>query len=574
MAKSAPTNNSYPALTSVVCKKHVHNIVVIQGKSVWNKEKKRADRINCVQIGSIEFNDPNQEINFNLKFLAQNPDFINYHVFRVGKGTYEYKKRSIENIKVLIALVAEYKNKEASGEISADAYRPKTHIKKADKKALNAHNEPGSEIKAKDVTTFKSLVASSTRDVKFADNFVLDYIINNQANFKALRKLLPYDKYLLLVMIVKTILSHGYGSLAYDTESFIYEHSYYEPSFPCDRNAIYRLYTYLFENNIPLALAEQRQKEIFNKRYSFAKDEVMFLALDSTNVDIAGKGMSIDEYGNSKSGNNSFDSTKTIMDSKGLYVHIIVSLNIFHEQLKKYHNLLTDLNQAFEEVKDFERKIIKEGDVHCLINAEHREALKKNIIVRNTNDDKEEQDVDYVKTHLYSAYRINYSVLIKEAKITAARVLVSDYIDDIKDADSTYRERNNIEVSYKVQKDFFGANVLNVSTEKSASSISLALGLATEVHNVIMLNYKIFDQKRKLNDESIVRLPHNSVRGALRVLESVRAQIDPTNKELVLSSGISSKYADIIECMTNGVKIGVLQKSFYAKDEGFIKSRF
>lgn len=82
-----------------VCRvKRQYNYCLIKSKSVWLKDRGYSTKTNCVQIGVILQNDPNEECLFNETFLNANPEFRLWRVFRVGRGSYRFVKKTAEEL--------------------------------------------------------------------------------------------------------------------------------------------------------------------------------------------------------------------------------------------------------------------------------------------------------------------------------------------------------------------------------------------------------------------------------------------------------------------------------------------
>ena len=72
------------------------------------------------------------------------------------------------------------------------------------------------------------------------------------------------------------------------------------------------------------------------------------------------------------------------------------------------------------------------------------------------------------------------------ARQIATRVLVSDCVDNVIEANEIYAQRNNVEVGYSIIKGELGGSTLNASTDKTVNAKVFILSLASEVQRQML----------------------------------------------------------------------------------------
>ncbi|SPT68268.1 Uncharacterised protein [Anaerobiospirillum thomasii] len=183
---SKDKNQNHPVFKNVVASKRTYAYALLQGKSVWNAEKGYSTRVAPTQIGSIKSKDGIGECVFNINFLSENPEFIPWKVIRVGQGKFEYERRSEAEIKEIKQKLAD--SQDILDDIKANPSKPGIRTK-----ASVARNSGSATHKT----------CGTAR--KFGDYYLLKSFMDKMPSFNILKKIMPDDKYILLVyMIVKS----------------------------------------------------------------------------------------------------------------------------------------------------------------------------------------------------------------------------------------------------------------------------------------------------------------------------------------------------------------------------------
>lgn len=679
--------NQPPVLKDVVANKRTYAYALIQGKSVWIPEKGYNDRVNKVQIGSIKSLDGLGECEFNVRFLSQNPEFIEWRVFRVGTGKYEYKRRDKKEIDLLKAQVA------ASQDIIED-------IK-------NNPTKPGKRTKASVAKSNGIAFSSVETPRKFGDLYLLQSCINNMLSYKILKKILPENMYNLLIYIIMTALSKGIKSITYELESFLLEHGI-DLGIKSYKDAIQRLYKYIEDNGVIEEFAKEKALYISKKQRG---KRGIFLALDGTNVDNAGNCLTKAQYGKSKSGSDnkiinfitlvdqathelfatmsyagnvtdvltvesvcnqltdrginqnislvcdrgywSVNNISTMLEhnisflfncnisrsnyikswvdiisrqlirDKGeifvnqndfiskdknqwlvgtsikapwhyiqkilkkvdydndgayistvnketdLYIHFVFSHRIYEDTMNTYRTLVKELNDAYMEANNWQDVVA--GIEPSNLTAAHVNLIRDDLVELYNNGIKDAKSINsFIETsNKQIRYCPKYKNISKLCRQTATRVLVSDSVDNVVEANERYAQRNNVEVGYSMIKGELGGSTLNASTNKTVNSKIFILALATEMQRKLIESNKRFNEDRVKNGLARVKLEHNSVRGTLRSLESIEAVTNKANGKINIMGGLLKKHSDLLSSF--GVKpLDALTRASYAtKDEGF-----
>ncbi len=667
-------STSHPVLKNVVSAKKQYSYTLLQGKPVWNSEKGYSVRSTPIQIGSIKSSDGLGECIFNIKFLAENPEFINWRVFKVGVGKYEYERRDDASIK---ALQNEIKNsKDILDDIKAN---------------------PSKVGRRPRASVAPNVVVSR----KFGDYYLLKVFMDKLDSFKALKKILPQDKYELLEVIVMTCLSKGIKSLSYELEAFVREHGL-DLNIPSFKDAIQRLYSYIDENGVIEEFSDKKAKAHVNKL-----KERIFIALDGTNVDNAGNCLSKAQYGKSKSGSDNkiinfislvdqqnhelygvmsyagnitdvvtvesvckllkkkkykgrislvcdrgywsvsnistmleydisflfncnisrsnyikkwvdivarelikdrgttfytasnlindvdeylvgitatapwsyiqkcieesdslWDVNKIKRKIKKLFVHFIFSHKIYTENQCKYRKLIHELNEAYVSARSWQDVI--SGKEPSKLTSAHTNLLKDGLVTFFDWSSKENMDIE-VCSNTQVFYCPVYEKINRICRQMATRVLISDHIDNVIEANERYTQRNNVEVGYSMMKGELGGSTLNASTDKTVNAKIFILALATEVQRKLIETNKTYNQNQIKNEEKEVKLVHNSIRGTLRSLEAVEIIKDESKNSIVVTGGLLNQHINLMESF--GIKpLSEITRAKYAKDEGFIKT--
>ena len=276
---SKDKNQDHPVFKNVVASKRTYAYALLQGKSVWNAEKGYSTRVAPTQIGSIKSKDGIGECVFNINFLSENPEFIPWKVIRVGQGKFEYERRSEAEIKEIKQKLAD--SQDILDDIKANPSKPGIRTK-----ASVARNSGSATPKT----------CGTAR--KFGDYYLLKSFMDKMPSFNILKKIMPDDKYILLVYMIMTCLSKGIKSISYEIEAFVREHAL-DLDINSYKDHIQRLYKYIDENGVINEFAKFKTQ--YHKKKNGNK-HMQFLALDGTNVDNAGNCLTKAQYGKSKSG--------------------------------------------------------------------------------------------------------------------------------------------------------------------------------------------------------------------------------------------------------------------------------
>ncbi|SPT68759.1 transposase [Anaerobiospirillum thomasii] len=276
---SKDKNQNHPVFKNVVASKRTYAYALLQGKSVWNAEKGYSTRVAPTQIGSIKSKDGIGECVFNINFLSENPEFIPWKVIRVGQGKFEYERRSEAEIKEIKQKLAD--SQDILDDIKANPSKPGIRTK-----ASVARNSGSATPKT----------CGTAR--KFGDYYLLKSFMDKMPSFNILKKIMPDDKYILLVYMIMTCLSKGIKSISYEIEAFVREHAL-DLDINSYKDHIQRLYKYIDENGVINEFAKFKTQ--YHKKKNGNK-HMQFLALDGTNVDNAGNCLTKAQYGKSKSG--------------------------------------------------------------------------------------------------------------------------------------------------------------------------------------------------------------------------------------------------------------------------------
>ena len=276
---SKDKNQDHPVFKNVVASKRTYAYALLQGKSVWNAEKGYSTRVAPTQIGSIKSKDGIGECVFNINFLSENPEFIPWKVIRVGQGKFEYERRSEAEIKEIKQKLAD--SQDILDDIKANPSKPGIRTK-----ASVARNSGTATPKT----------CGTAR--KFGDYYLLKSFMDKMPSFNILKKIMPDDKYILLVYMIMTCLSKGIKSISYEIEAFVREHAL-DLDINSYKDHIQRLYKYIDENGVINEFAKFKTQ--YHKKKNGNK-HMQFLALDGTNVDNAGNCLTKAQYGKSKSG--------------------------------------------------------------------------------------------------------------------------------------------------------------------------------------------------------------------------------------------------------------------------------
>ena len=166
---------------------------------------------------------------------------------------------------------------------------------------------------------------------------------------------------------------------------------------------------------------------------------------------------------------------------KNLYVHFIFSREIYEESMNKYRVLIKELNDAYDIASNWQEVIA--GKEPSELTAAHTNLLKDKLVdLFQYSDEVADTDSSFDKrSRPQQRYYPRYYAISRLCRQIATRVLVSDCVDNVIEANEIYAQRNNVEVGYSIIKGELGGSTLNASTDKTVNAKVFILSLASEV---------------------------------------------------------------------------------------------
>ena len=214
-----------------------------------------------------------------------------------------------------------------------------------------------------------------------------------------------------------------------------------------------------------------------------------------------------------------------------IYVHILFSHAIYRNALQHYGHCVAELNEIYHEA-------LKEGSwkpsgdkhrFHELLTAKHLSLFDDNLIKYDTQ---------------HQRFVLKMAAVTEKCRLTASRVLVSDFCSDAAEADRIYRMRNNIEIGYRLNKNTMEGKVSGKSTPGSFDGMMFLTAVAVEMAMQIRQKFKDYNAKLPLKDR--IRLPHNSLRCLMHTLDGVEAIVDEDKRELIIQGGVTDEINEIL----------------------------
>ena len=197
--------------------------------------------------------------------------------------------------------------------------------------------------------------------------------------------------------------------------------------------------------------------------------------------------------------------------------------------MNKYRVLIKELNDAYDIASNWQEVIA--GKEPSELTAAHTNLLKDKLVdLFQYSDEVADTDSSFDKKEQpQQRYDPRYYAISRLCRQIATRVLVSDCVDNVIEANEIYAQRNNVEVGYSIIKGELGGSTLNASTDKTVNAKVFILSLASEVQRQMIEANKAFNKEQIKNNLPPVKLCHNSFRGTLRSLEAIEATIDKEN---------------------------------------------
>ena len=136
------------------------------------------------------------------------------------------------------------------------------------------------------------------------------------------------------------------------------------------------------------------------------------------------------------------------------------------------------------------------------------------------------------------------AAVTEKCRLTASRVLVSDFCTDAAEADRIYRMRSNIEIGYRLNKNTMEGRVSGKSASGSFDGMMFLTAVAVEMSMQIRQKFKDYNAKLPLKER--VYLPHNSLRCLMHTLDGVEAIVDENKRELIIQGGVTDEINEIL----------------------------
>ena len=214
-----------------------------------------------------------------------------------------------------------------------------------------------------------------------------------------------------------------------------------------------------------------------------------------------------------------------------IYVHIIFSHSIYRNALEHYGHSVAELNEIYREAqKEGSWKPAEEKHrFHELLTGKHLSLFDDNLI----KYDAEQQ-----------RFVLKMAAVTEKCRLTASRVLVSDFCTDAAEADRIYRMRSNIEIGYRLNKSTMEGRVSGKSASGSFDGMMFLTAVAVEMSMQIRQKFKDYNAKLPLKER--VYLPHNSLRCLMHTLDGVEAIVDENKRELIIQGGVTDEINEIL----------------------------
>lgn len=627
MSMSSTVESLKEHLVGVCRVRRQYSYCLIKGKSVWLKDRGYPTKTDCVQIGVIRLDDPDEECLFNEAFLNAHPEFRMWRVFREGRGSYRFVRKTKEEL--------------ANPPAPLRPGRPR--------------KRPAADAAQAEASVVDTAAAEEVKTGKFGAIYVLRSFFESSLTGRMLKRLIPDRFYEVFMTILSTGMLYGFRNQAWQCNAVLRDHVWLNVD-NVDKDTIQRLFHYLDKNRIFERLFQLKADWV-----NTHNQELVTIALDGTNVDIKGTNINKAQFGKSKSGKDSkIINLLTLLDqhSKELYgvltyggavndVSTIESIcRGFHYNRMRNIRFICDrgywsifnvstmldygynflLNCNTSRSSRIQKMILQEAPklmrsigtpvsheaggprqfastrevewsytsttrapgtrmraklyLHFIFSNEIDQALKNKLDqsleelnnaywqgkkdhtwVQNEPQHHHHPDLQSRHYELFDQQLIqfdkeldrfifNWPKVMQHRFLTAARVLVSSFCKDPKEAAELYRNRNNVEVNYGILKNNFDARALKASTEKTVDGKLGLAAICTELE--LQLRQHIKDYNAALPPAGQVRLPCNSLRAALSELDSIEAVVDRKNRQLLVKGGVLNSHNELMKAL--GVK--------------------
>ena len=228
---------------------------------------------------------------------------------------------------------------------------------------------------------------------------------------------------------------------------------------------------------------------------------------------------------------------------------------IYRNAVKHYGQCVAVLNEIYREAQK-EESWKPSGDKHRfheLLTGRHLSLFDDNLIKYDAQ---------------HQRFVLKMAAVTEKCRLTASRVLVSDFCFDAAEADRIYRMRNNIEIGYRLNKNTMEGKVSGKSTSGSFDGMMFLTAVAVEMSMQIRQKFKDYNAKLPLKDR--INLPHNFLRCLMHTLDGVEAIVDENKRELIIQGGVTDEINEILSICGIKTFAAIGREALAGEEDGLI----